>query len=147
MSDKKLDKERILSKIDELQRYIDELEEIKPDDFEEYKNSIEKKRACERLFQISIETVIDIANILVSNLKLGIPSDEDILFEKLAKEKIISKKLEKILKKMKGFRNILVHKYGEVNDELVYENFDDLNDFAYFIEEISKFLDKQNKKQ
>ena len=64
---KRIGKEKIFSKIDELNKYLEELENIKLDNFEEYQISIEKKRASERLFQIAIETVIDITNILVSN--------------------------------------------------------------------------------
>lgn len=42
---------------------------------------------------------------------------------------------------MKGFRNILVHKYGEVDDDLVYENLSDrLGDFELFIKEVLIFL-------
>ena len=73
MRNKNLDKEKIFSKLDELDDYIEELEKIKPMDLDEYNGSIEKKRACERLLQISIETVLDICNIIVSNLKLGVP--------------------------------------------------------------------------
>src|SRR5438046_1994150 len=97
-----IDKEKILSKIDDLNKYLDELDEIKPLNFDEYKKSIEKKRSCERLLQISIEAVIDICNIIISNLKLGIPSDEDMVFEKLGGKKIISVKVKNILKEMKG---------------------------------------------
>jgi len=55
-----LDRERILAlaKIDELNSYLDELKGIAPKSFEEYQR-IEKKRACERLLQVSIEAVID----------------------------------------------------------------------------------------
>lgn len=140
MRSKKIDKEKILSKIDQIDLYLEEIEKIKPIDYEEYKRSIEKKRACERLLQISIEAVIDISYIIVSNLRLGIPSDEDILFEKLKEEEIISEKVFIMLKNMKGFRNILVHKYGEVEDEKVFENLDNLNDFEKFKQEILKFL-------
>jgi uncharacterized protein YutE (UPF0331/DUF86 family) len=135
-----MDEQKILTKIDELNNYLDELEQIKPSDFEEYENSIEKKRACERLLQVSIECVIDICNILVSGLKLGIPEDEDALFEKLEKKKVISKKVKNLLNGLKGFRNILVHRYGQVDNELVFENLDKLNDFEIFKEEILAFL-------
>jgi len=36
--DRSIDKKRILSKIDELNNYLEELEEVKPIDFKEYKN-------------------------------------------------------------------------------------------------------------
>jgi len=42
----KVDKEKIYSKIDELNGYLDELGKIRPSDFSEYQSSIEKRRAC-----------------------------------------------------------------------------------------------------
>ena len=107
----------------------------------EYKSLIEKKRACERLLQISIETIIDICNILISNLKLGLPADEEDTFQKLENKKIISKKMADTLSNMKGFRNILVHKYGIVDDELAFEMLSEkLEDFEKFKDEILRFL-------
>lgn len=136
-----MDKKRILVKIDEMDSYLEELESIKPSSFEEYKNSIEKKRACERLLQIAIESVLDICNILISGLKLGLPSTEEEIFQKLESKKIISHRMAEILNEMKGFRNILVHKYGVVNDELVFENLSEkLEDFDKFKEEILNYI-------
>src|SRR3989344_6187597 len=144
MKSKKIDENKVLSKIDQINSYLEEIEVIKPIDIEEYKNSIEKKRAIERLLQISVEAVIDICYIIVSGLKLGVPSDEDVLFEKLAEKKIISNKLTNTLREMKGLRNILVHKYAHVKDERVYENLDNLEDFNVFKEEILRFINKVN---
>ena len=144
MKSKKIDENKVLSKIDQINSYLEEIEVIKPIDIEEYKNSIEKKRAIERLLQISVEAVIDICYIIVSGLKLGVPSDEDVLFEKFAEKKIISNKLTNTLKEMKGVRNILVHKYAHVKDERVYENLDNLEDFNVFKEEILRFINKVN---
>lgn len=136
-----MDKKRILSKIDEMNKYLEELGEIKPLDYEEYESSTEKRRACERLLQIAIESLLDICNILISELKLGIPSNEDEVFDKLENKKIISKQLSKTLKEMKGFRNILVHKYGIIENERVFEMLsDNLDDFEKFKEEILKFI-------
>ena len=103
-----LDRERILAKIDELEGRQRELVQIAPDSIDEYQR-IEKKRACERLLQISIETVIDISFLSVKGLRLGLPAEEDDLFEKLAGAGIISQSTKETAKRMKGFRNILVH--------------------------------------
>lgn len=138
-----MDQERILSKFDELEGYIEELEKIKPLEFDDYKRSIEKKRACERLLQISVEIVIDICNILVSKLRLGLPSNEEDIFIKLEKKNFISKNMKNKLVEMKGLRNILVHRYGEIDDEKIFEVLsDNLNDFEKFKEEILKILEK-----
>src|SRR3990172_10540995 len=108
-----LDRERILGKLDELDGYARELQTIAPKTFEEFRQ-IEKKRACERLLQISVEVIIDICHLFVTGLRLGLPAEEDDIFEKLGRDGIISGSLKETLKEMKGFRNILVHEYGEV---------------------------------
>lgn len=135
-----LDKNRILSKLDELNSYLVELEEVMPKNYEEYVNSIEKKRSCERLLHISVECVIDVCSLMVKGLRLGLPSGEEDLFEKLERKKIISGRMKEKLKLMRGFRNVLVHRYGEVDDELVFENLKSIEDFKDFSKEITSFL-------
>jgi len=137
-----LDKSRILSKLDELDTYLSELETVMPKSYEEYTRSIEKKRSSERLLHILTECVIDVCALIVKGLRLGLPAEEEDLFEKLEKEKIISKKMKEKLKSMRGFRNILVHRYAEVDDELVFENLGKISDFREFREEIGSFLRK-----
>ena len=42
---------------------------------------------------------------------------------------------------MKGFRNILAHRYGKINDEQAYEDVKDgLKDFELIINEIEEFF-------
>ena len=135
-----LDKNRILSKLDELNSYLVELEEVMPKNYEEYVNSIEKKRSCERLLHISVECVIDVCSLMVKGLRLGLPSGEEDLFERLERKKIISGRMKEKLKLMRGFRNVLVHRYGEVDDELVFENLKSIEDFKEFSKEITSFL-------
>jgi len=131
-----LDRERLLAKIDVLEGYLKELREILPASFEEYKK-VEKRRACERLLQVSIECVIDICGLMVIGLRLGLPAEEDDLFDKLEQAGIITSSRKESLKKMKGFRNILVHEYGQVNDMIVYEILqNNLNDFEAFKQEV-----------
>jgi uncharacterized protein YutE (UPF0331/DUF86 family) len=131
-----LDRERLLAKIDVLEGDLKELCEILPASFEEYKK-VEKRRACERLLQVSIECVIDICGLMVIGLRLGLPAEEDDLFEKLEQAGIITSSRKQSLKKMKRFRNILVHEYGHVDDSIVYEILqNNLNDFEAFKQDI-----------
>ncbi len=136
-----VDEERILSKITELKGYIKKLKEIIPKSFEEYEESEITRRACERLLQISIECVLDVCDIIFSQLKLGIPTGEEDIIERLAKEKVITKRTAQKLKEMKGVRNILVHRYPYVDDEKIFQSLTtELKDFDVFIGEILKFL-------
>ncbi len=116
-----LDRERVLGKIDQLDQYLSELRQIVPASFEEYQASIEKRRACERLLQLGIECVLDICNLLVSGLRLGLPGDEDDLLEKLERAKVLAPGIVALLRPMKGFRNVLVHEYGGIDDAVVYK--------------------------
>ncbi len=138
-----IDRERILSKLAELDGYLGELAQIVPSSFEEYVRSVEKRRACERLLQISVEAVIDICAMLVQGLRLGLPAEEDDLFEKLVRAGLISDEMAKTLRRMIGFRNILVHEYGRVDDRVVFEVATNrLSDFEAFKREVLKVLQK-----
>jgi uncharacterized protein YutE (UPF0331/DUF86 family) len=131
-----LDKERIKTKIAELDSYLGELRQVSPATFDEYE-VVEKKRSCERLLKLCIECVIDVCKVIVSGLKLGLPSDENDVFEKLHARKIVSEEMTKTLRGMKGFRNILIHEYAAVDDELVYSYVKtNINDFEDFKREI-----------
>lgn len=50
-----VDRDRVLTKLDELDGYVRELRSIVPASLEAYL-AVEKKRACERLIQVSVET-------------------------------------------------------------------------------------------
>lgn len=139
-----VDRPRILAKIDELDEYLGELRSVAPRDYEEYQR-IEKKRSCERLLQLCIECVIDICKILVSGMRLGLPADESDLFIKLSKKGVFSKAIMDELRRMRGFRNILVHEYASVDDELVFNYVTTrLGDFEDFKAMVLKILKKQN---
>lgn len=140
-----LDRERVLSKIDKFDNYLEELAEILPANFEEYKK-IEKKRSCERLLQLSIECIIDISNLFVSGLRLGLPAEENDLFNKMRKKGLISEEITTILKQMRGLRNILIHEYTIIDDKIVYDILKTkLEDLKRVRKEIIKAL-KENSK-
>jgi len=137
-----LDRERILAKLDELDGYLRELNAVVPETFSKYRR-IETRRACERLLQISIEAIIDICHLIVSGLRLGLPSEEDDIFERLAQAGLISEEMKQKLKRMKGLRNILVHEYARVNDSIVFNTLkSELGDFDEIRRVILRMLDQ-----
>ncbi len=137
-----LDRERILAKLADLEGYLVELRSVAPRSFQDYLK-IETKRSCERLLQISIEAVIDLCGLFVTGLRLGLPSEENDLFEKLARAGVITEARAETLKRIKGFRNILVHEYGGVDDEIVFRAATErLSDFDAFRQEILRALER-----
>ena len=112
---------RINDKIEEIENYLLELEEIVPGNFEEYEKDFEKKAACERYFEKIIEAITDLAFLLIRNKKWDMPYSDTDAFQLLADKGRISKELSEKLQKAKSMRNFIAHEYGEVDDSIVFE--------------------------
>ncbi len=134
-----MDEERILSKIDSMDQYLKEIEDDMPSNLNEYQDN---KRKYERLLNLSIEAVIDVCSLILKNEGLGAPNDEESILDKLADNKIINQDIAKNVKDMKAFRNVLVHRYGEVDDRKVYEKLEKLEDFKEFRKRVIEYLEK-----
>ena len=143
-----LDSERLIEKMDELERYLRELEEYIPPDEEDYLKSGMRKRACERAFQLASENLLDICNLIISEEGLGIPADSKDTVRKLGEHGIISKSLASRLEELIGFRNLLVHQYGRVDDSRAYNYlYEDSKDFYEFLEVIEKYINSKSESE
>ncbi|MEK6846273.1 MAG: DUF86 domain-containing protein [Nanoarchaeota archaeon] len=136
-------KDRVLLKLRDMEKYVEELEEFVPSDIPKYKKNLMVKRSCEKTAELVIEAALDVVAMIVSKKKLGIPQNEDDLIQLLIDNNVVSSALGKKLKQMKGFRNLLVHKYGTVDDDKSYQYFaGELGDFGQFSREIKCYLQK-----
>jgi len=91
--------------------------------------------------EFAIEDIFDICAIINTDLELGVPGEDDDILDNLVNKNIISKQMQEKIHAMKGFRNIVVHRYGKIDDQLAFDLLTaQLNDFADFIDEIEKFL-------
>jgi len=99
-----------------------------------------RKRALERLIQITVESVMDVSAILVKEMRLGLPYGEEDFLDKISGT-VLNPVLVEKLREMKGFRNILVHGYSQIDDERVYEILtNDIEDVIEFKEAVIEFL-------
>ncbi len=74
---------------------------------------------------------------------MGLPKDNRDAIKKLGDNKIIPKKLEARLEDMVSFRNLLVHRYGNVDNSRAYKYLtEDIDDLYEFAEAINKFVDE-----
>ncbi|HLD33199.1 MAG TPA: DUF86 domain-containing protein [Candidatus Nanoarchaeia archaeon] len=133
--------DKIAVKLNLIKQYLGELEDLLPHTVEEYKESLKVRRACEKTIELAIENVIDVLSVIIANKRIGTPSSEENIIQIAQKNKILSSSLSKKIQQMKGFRNVLVHKYGEVDDTRVYQYLcEELKDFDAFEREIATFL-------
>ena len=112
---------RLTNKIEEIEKFLSELEEISPDDFETYQTDIKTKAACERYFEKIVEALVDLAYVFIKENALKMPEDDKEAFDILAEAGHIPIALAIKLKEAKGMRNIISHQYGTVDDETVFE--------------------------
>ena len=136
-----LDKDRLLEKMDDLEKYLRELEEYLPDEKEDYLKNGLRKRACERAFQLASEDLLDICNLIISDEGFGIPTDSKDSIRKLSKNGVIPESLSSRLEELIGFRNLLVHQYGRVDDSMAYSFlYLESKDLYEFIDVIDKYI-------
>jgi uncharacterized protein YutE (UPF0331/DUF86 family) len=92
---------------------------------EEYDNNSQnledyRKMDCIVLnLQRACEATIDIAMYIVSTRKLGIPQSKKEAFQILENDSIITKEMSKNMKNMAGFRNIAIHDYKNIDEEVI----------------------------
>lgn len=141
-------KNRIKDKIQEIKKYLEEFDTIIPESFESYESDLKEKAACERYFEKIIESATDLAFLTIKYKKLAVPDDDKAVFESLKEKKILSEITSKKMQEAKGMRNLIVHQYGDVDDEIVFHTITEelFLDINQFIAEIEKDLNNQSKK-
>ena len=119
-----------------------------PSKLKDFKDLGLVKDGIYKRIEASIQEVISICSIINSDLKLGIPSNRDEIIVALEENKVLSSNMVEKIKKLKGFRNFLVHRYGKIDDGVAFEDIrDGLSDFKTFKDEILNFLKKHDTKE
>lgn len=139
-------KKQFFDKIQNLDEYIGYLDEIS----KETKNNkaiflsdFHFFGTTERYLQLSIQTMMDLVQMLIIEEGLERPEENQEAISLLYNNKIISKKLATSLDGIVGFRNILVHEYGKIDKEKVYYYLQEkIINIKNFRKEILKFLKK-----
>jgi len=133
--------EIIRTKIMEIKESLELIRENLPDSLEEFASLGLIKDGMYKRIEFSIENAFDICAIINTDLRLGIPRSDGDILEIMVRKNIIDNKMKEKLKSMKGFRNIIVHRYGGIEDELSYEFFvERLSDLDEFMEKIETFI-------
>ncbi|OLS15090.1 MAG: hypothetical protein RBG13Loki_1277 [Promethearchaeota archaeon CR_4] len=93
------------------------------------------------LLQNSIQIMIDIANHILARKTHNIPSEAGNVFDALEKEQLIPTGHAKKFKQMVKFRNLVIHRYQDIDTNLIYTILhENLTDFESFIEDVKKIL-------
>jgi uncharacterized protein YutE (UPF0331/DUF86 family) len=106
---------------------------------EEIRADIREQRFIEHTIQIAIQAALDAAAHIVSDERLGEPRTSRELFEILVRNGWLPESLAAPLRRMVGFRNILVHGYEVVDlgivEDIVIHRLEDLLEFVRALRE------------
>lgn len=93
------------------------------------------------LLQNSIQIMIDIANHILARKTHSIPSEAGNVFDALVKQQLIPAGHAKKFKQMVKFRNLVIHRYQNIDITLIHTILhENLTDFESFIEDVKKIL-------
>ena len=138
-----LREDSIRIKMAEIRECADLVRKNLPDALEDFLQLGLIKDGIYKRMEFAIEDVFDICAILNSDLSLGIPDGDDNILDHIAGAGVLSNQLIGKIRHMRGFRNIVVHRYGKIDDRLIFSLLNEqLGDFSEFIEEIEALLRK-----
>lgn len=136
-------RERIALKIMELKKYVDFLKKYRSITKKKLEEDYILKSAIERNFHLALECIFDIGELIISMEGFRKPESYREIIEILGKENVIPQEFAEKLAPAAGFRNILVHRYSEVDLDLICRYLrEKLTDLEKFIQLIVKYLDK-----
>ncbi|NLU04642.1 MAG: DUF86 domain-containing protein [Methanothermobacter sp.] len=135
-------KNEISSKLERLGEYLKILRGYQSHTLEDLKYDVTLRGAVERYLEVSIESCLDIGEMIISQERARKPETYREVIEILGEIGVLPEDFVDKFAPAAGFRNILVHMYAEIDIEKVYgylqNNLDDINNFARFIAEYLK---------
>jgi uncharacterized protein YutE (UPF0331/DUF86 family) len=96
-------------------------------------------RGLKYTFLTAIEAGIDVAQHICSAQGWG-PADNGDAMKLLGRHGVLSADGSDAMRKAVGFRDVLVHEYVKVSDEIVIARLEDLSDLDQFVERVTAFF-------
>lgn len=117
-----VDMEIIEKRLLRLEQILRKLHKLSQVSWEEYKKDVDLQDRAERNLQIASQISIDMGNHIIADSGYRTPNGYGDIFVILSEEGILSPQLADTMKKIAGFRNILVHDYLEIDQQIVYNS-------------------------
>lgn len=92
------------------------------------------------LFITAIEGCVDVAHHIASAARFGAPDTNADAIRALGRHDVINPDLAERMARAVGFRNVLVHCYVDVDDQVVLDALGELGDLRAFVAEVSNWL-------
>lgn len=136
-----LDKQLINLRIDVIERNLDEIKEITAEGYSHFQFNYRDELAAKQALLESIEACIDISNHIIATRGFRRPMDYKDIFLIMMEQDILDKTLSQKMQEMAKFRNVLVHRYINIENERIFHLMEnESDDFKDFIKKILDYL-------
>lgn len=136
-----VDEAVVTDKLQLIDGYVEDLERLRGMDRVAYVKNMVTQRAVERTFMNLIQAVIDAASHIRSTENLGPAETSREELQALGDAGIISAETQSKMEEAVGFRNVLAHRYGDVDHDVVYDVLhEELEWFERFQIEIARWI-------
>lgn len=133
-----VDRDVVIGKISSIQRCLKRIKDITGLDPDSLDN-LDTQEIVILNLQRAIQSSIDLAAHIVADESLGVPAELRENFNLLSAKGILSDELTLRLRKMVGFRNIAVHEYDTIDNDILksilQNNLKDIEEFYVVISE------------
>lgn len=129
------------SKISSIQKYLKILAGYQNYSQQQLEDDLHLKGSVERYLYLLTQSVLDLAEAIISFKDFRRPQTYSEFFDILQEEKLISKDLTEKLVKMAKFRNIISHDYENLDFGIIYDVLQNrLQDVEEFLKQIKNKL-------
>ena len=136
-----VDSDLILAKAGSVRSYLNRVSEKRNVDLDSFLKDIDRQESILFNIQMAVQNCIDIAAHIISEEGFGVPGSTTEMFYVLEKNGYLDSSLTQKMVKAVGFRNLIVHEYGKIELEQVYEIAQsDINDLNEYLKAIIKKL-------
>jgi len=136
-----VDESVVVDKLRYINQYTDDLKQMRGMSKGEYVEDMVTQRAVERTLMNLIQACIDLAQHIRSAKDLSPTGTAKQEMQALGDADIISRETQEKMEEAIGFRNILAHRYGDIDHEVVYDVLhDDLHWFERFQQELAQWF-------
>lgn len=136
-----INKELVKNKMADIQSYIQELEPLLKEETRDLIENNLKLRTVERLFQLIVDTAVDINTHIITASHFSVPDDYQSTFTILAKNNVMLVAFANQIAPSVGLRNLIVHKYGRVDLKKMMDDIkSEIGQYLEYLKHINKFI-------
>ena len=140
-----INKDLVTNKMADMRKYLEELMPILQHGSREIIDDNLKLRSVERLFQLIVDTAIDINTYIIIESEISVPDDYQSTFMILGEHSMLPMDFAQAIAPSVGLRKLIVHKYGRVDiGRMIDDVKNNIGQYKDYLKHISEFTKKMN---